>query len=441
LLRQKVEYLEQVIFTSVKITFLYRHCLHFEESASLADKLVERQVALAEESDKVLGVTHEMYTLRELNCSTQKKLEEAFETIRELSSKTREDLVDFAVQVDDHHMIEHIHTLQQELVDSQVIQADMKSTIKDLKNRILELESTNKRLQEMPPDNCIANLQEELIAVKMREAEANLSLKELRQKITELDEAWKAIKAFDRCYTSLYTPNTGHAEPSPSPNSVVNTIAKKTKQKENAFTSAAVKELEDQLMCVRIREADTLAELKEMRQRVMELETQNHVCSNQIRRQDDENKRCQAELQAFEAKEKEYHSQLTDERRKTADIESQLKELSVVSKVKEAELLETIAELNNKLSSLESNQLEKWTREELSRSLLDGDAAGDCDDINVVSRSRLDSVVSNDTFESDGDFNSYAAEMTMKITPDSVLVPSDGNAGGSAVQANSEPRP
>jgi hypothetical protein len=36
----------------------------------------------------------------------------------------------------------------------------------------------------------------------------------------------------------------------------------------------SAKELEDQLMGVRIREADTVAELKEMRQKVMELETQ-----------------------------------------------------------------------------------------------------------------------------------------------------------------------
>lgn len=36
----------------------------------------------------------------------------------------------------------------------------------------------------------------------------------------------------------------------------------------------SIKELEDQLMGIRIREADTVAELKEMRQKVMELETQ-----------------------------------------------------------------------------------------------------------------------------------------------------------------------
>lgn len=37
-----------------------------------------------------------------------------------------------------------------------------------------------------------------------------------------------------------------------------------------------VRDLEDQLMGIRIREVDTVAELKEMRQKVMELET--NVC-------------------------------------------------------------------------------------------------------------------------------------------------------------------
>lgn len=36
----------------------------------------------------------------------------------------------------------------------------------------------------------------------------------------------------------------------------------------NLICQASVKELEDQLMGVKIREADTLAELKEMRQKV-----------------------------------------------------------------------------------------------------------------------------------------------------------------------------
>lgn len=57
----------------------------------------------------------------------------------------------------------------------------------------------------------------------------------------------------------------------------------------------SIRELEDQLMSLRIREADANVELREMRQKVMELETQNHVCSNQLKRQDDEIKRVREE--------------------------------------------------------------------------------------------------------------------------------------------------
>lgn len=49
------------------------------------------------------------------------------------------------------------------------------------------------------------------------------------------------------------------------------------------------------LTVYRIREADASVELREMRQKVMELETQNHVCSNQLKRQDDEIKRIREE--------------------------------------------------------------------------------------------------------------------------------------------------
>lgn len=43
---------------------------------------------------------------------------------------------------------------------------------------------------------------------------------------------------------------------------------------EQGHGSITIKDLEDQLMGLRIREADAMAELKEMRQKVMELETQ-----------------------------------------------------------------------------------------------------------------------------------------------------------------------
>lgn len=63
--------------------------------------------------------------------------------------------------------------------------------------------------------------------------------------------------------------------------------------------------VEEELMTTRIREMETLTELKELRLKVMELETQVQVSTNQLRRQDDENKKTHEELEVSLHREKE----------------------------------------------------------------------------------------------------------------------------------------
>lgn len=58
-------------------------------------------------------------------------------------------------------------------------------------------------------------------------------------------------------------------------------------------------------MTTRIREMETLTELKELRLKVMELETQVQVSTNQLRRQDEECKKIREELEASLTREKE----------------------------------------------------------------------------------------------------------------------------------------
>lgn len=58
-------------------------------------------------------------------------------------------------------------------------------------------------------------------------------------------------------------------------------------------------------MSTRIREVETLTELKELRLKVMELETQVQVSTNQLRRQDEEGKRVRDDLEASMMREKE----------------------------------------------------------------------------------------------------------------------------------------
>lgn len=58
-------------------------------------------------------------------------------------------------------------------------------------------------------------------------------------------------------------------------------------------------------MATRIREVDTLTELKELQLKVMELETQVQVSTNQLRRQDEEGKRVRDSLETALTREKE----------------------------------------------------------------------------------------------------------------------------------------
>lgn len=69
--------------------------------------------------------------------------------------------------------------------------------------------------------------------------------------------------------------------------------------------SNELQKVEEELMTTRIREMETLTELKELRLKVMELETQVQVSTNQLRRQDEENKKLREELDSSLHREKE----------------------------------------------------------------------------------------------------------------------------------------
>uniref|UniRef100_A0A915DMZ5 Uncharacterized protein n=1 Tax=Ditylenchus dipsaci TaxID=166011 RepID=A0A915DMZ5_9BILA len=156
------------------------------------------------------------------------------------------------------------------------------------------------------------------------------------------------------------------------------------------------RDLEDQFMGLKIREADTLAELKEMRQKVMELETQNHVCTNQLRRQDEELKRIKEEKDAIQQAEKEVSKLLKDEQRKLMEAQSEMKEKNVMQRLKYTEALQNIADLKQHIAQHESKNAEK-----LAQAQLRGSSICDIDD---------DSIASNRSAGSFGDTNSLASE-------------------------------
>lgn len=58
-----------------------------QESSALADRLIKGQVNLAQEAENCMSISHELLKLRDINSDAHRRLEEAYDTIRDLSCK------------------------------------------------------------------------------------------------------------------------------------------------------------------------------------------------------------------------------------------------------------------------------------------------------------------------------------------------------------------
>ncbi|KAL1456173.1 hypothetical protein WDU94_000921 [Cyamophila willieti] len=257
-----------------------------------------------------------------------------------------------------------VRCLQDELVKVRLTAAESDALVRDLRTRIEDLEEEKKTLRESTVDNSVAHLQEELIAVKLREAEANLSLKDLKQSVAELNAAW------------LKHLQERKPDPAPAPDSTPKKIGNLLN-----WNSTETQRLEEDLMSTRLREMEAVTELKQLRLKVMELETQVQVSGNQLKRQDEDNKTLADKLDTIQAKVKELTNKLKEQQHKYSDLESKIKDEQMTWKIREAEHTQTVAELTQKISRLETKNEEMVAEGELRyNSLEDSDQVRDLQD-------------------------------------------------------------
>ncbi|CAH1180184.1 unnamed protein product [Phaedon cochleariae] len=330
-----------------------------EESKALADRLVKGQVSRAEEEETTFVVQRELDALRHAHLETMRDLKSAREKIRALSvimeqthTSRQSSIEEITLKQEQLEQREEmIECLQEELVKVRLREAENDAVTRELRSRINELEEDKKTLREITPDNSVAHLQEELIAVKLREAEANLSLKDLRQRVAELSEQWQ--KHLQEHKQELKPASSGDALSTP----------KKLLFWEHRHNET--QKLEEELMTTRIREMETLTEVKELRLKVMELETAVQVSSNQLRRQDEDIKRHIEALEAAEGRDREAATRLLEERRRYADLDSRMRDELMRARIGDAEKAQKIAELAQKISQLELKNQEIATEGEL----------------------------------------------------------------------------
>lgn len=372
------------------------------ESAELADTLIKGQVCRAQEAENNFIMKNQISVLKQLEEEYKKKMIVAEQRISELEQLQRQRTINYSEEASNI-----IQTLQEELVGVKLREAENHEEIKTLKAKIEELEECNKSLRESVPEDPIVQLEEELISVKLREAEANLAMKELRNKITDMQTMWQEHLQQAHSTTgngggSCSTSQPNSLEPSSTgsngnsgcggsssltnssttanqlsnqsqPSSLTSVTSSPLKLfsnniiKRSAVTSQAnsqkelieqqyqeINRLKQELLTCKLRDADCSAEIKDSRLRIMELETQNQVHLNQIRRQADELNRTKTEKTNELEKQRELITQLKEEQRKLADKHLQEKEDQMMRRIIDIEQTHATAELKQKISSLEA---------------------------------------------------------------------------------------
>ncbi|KAM9797003.1 ecotropic viral integration site 5 protein homolog isoform 5-T5 [Syngnathus typhle] len=306
-------------------------------------KVIPRQLDTG--PDKVIQAAYQF----KYNAKKMKKLEKEYTTIK---TKEMEEQVEIKrLRTENRLLKQRIDTLEKkgalrcseeavlqlerELVQARLKEAESQCALKEMQDKILEIE---KRNTSLPDDTNVARLQEELMAVTVREAEALTGLKELRQQVRDLEDHWQRHLAR----------TSGRWRESPRKNTL--------------------SELQDELMSVRLREAEAQAEVRETRHRMLELETQNHIHANHLRRAEQEARTLQDRVETLTTQNKDLHSQLQDVKRRQAEMECKSKEEVMAVRLREADNMAAMAELQQQISELEIQKEEGKVQGQLNHS-------------------------------------------------------------------------
>ncbi|NXY08154.1 EVI5 protein, partial [Pteruthius melanotis] len=307
------------------------------------DKLIQASYQVKYNAKKMKKLEKEYTTIKTKEMEEQveikrlrtenRLLKQRIETLEKESASLADRLIQH--KCSSRYSEDFVLQLEKELVQARLSEAESHCALKEMQDKVLEME---KRNSSLPDEENVARLQEELIAVKLREAESLMGLKELRQQVKDLEEHWQRHLAR----------TTGRWKDPPRKN--------------------AVNELQDELMTVRLREAETQAELKETKQRMMEMETQNQINSNHLRRAEQEVTSLQEKVQYLSAQNKGLLAQLNEAKRRQAEIECKSKEEVMAARLREADRIAAVAELQQHIAELEIQKEEGKIQGQLNKS-------------------------------------------------------------------------
>uniref|UniRef100_A0A674EVA5 Ecotropic viral integration site 5 like n=1 Tax=Salmo trutta TaxID=8032 RepID=A0A674EVA5_SALTR len=275
---------------------------------------IKGQVTRAQEAEENYVIKRELAVVRQQFSVTSQNLEKAQDTIGELQREK--------------YTEQFVTGLQTQLEQSRLQEAELLGALKEMQD---------KRSSSLPDENNVAQLQDELKLVKLRELETLHSFREMQDTVTELNQRWQVSGG-----------GGGHWKESPKKN--------------------ALNELQDKLMGVRLREAQAQAELREVKLKAIQLESQNQIHSKLIGRHEVESAAMQERLQQLAGQNKGLQAQLTEMKRKQAELDCKSKEEVMAVRLREADSMAAMAELRQKIAELEIQKEEGLIQGQLNHS-------------------------------------------------------------------------
>ncbi|XP_058717762.1 EVI5-like protein isoform X3 [Poecile atricapillus] len=258
-----------------------------KESAALADRLIQGQVTRAQEAEENDVIRRELALVRQRCSSATESLRRAQSTIRELQGNPR--LTE-----------EFVAHLETELERSRLRESETLGALKEMQDKVLDME---KRQPLLPDESSVVRLQEELqelalsdlgdtwqvcpqvcggrwkepralheavLGVQLRESQAQAELRALRQRVLHLETQGRIQRSVlgraEQACAGLREQLRAAAAQSQG-------LQAQLSESHRKHAEAQCKSKEE-VMAVRLREADSMAALAEMRQRVAELEIQ-----------------------------------------------------------------------------------------------------------------------------------------------------------------------
>uniref|UniRef100_A0A8C3SXZ4 Ecotropic viral integration site 5 like n=1 Tax=Chelydra serpentina TaxID=8475 RepID=A0A8C3SXZ4_CHESE len=289
------------------------------------ETLEKGQVTRAQEAEENYIIKRELAVVKQQCSSATENLQKAQSTIRQLQDQ----------QGNPRFTEEFVNHLETELEQSRLREMETLGALKEMQDKVLDMEKKNSSL---PDENNVARLQEELKALKVREVAALTSLKELQLQVKELNDSWQAH----------LSRTGGRWKESPRKNTM--------------------NDLQDELMTIRLREAQAQADLRELRQRLVELETQDQIHSNLLNRTEQECLGLQEKLQYLTAQNKGLQTQLSETKRKHAESECKSKEEVMAVRLREADSMAAVAEMRQRIAELEIQREEGMIQGQLNNS-------------------------------------------------------------------------